>query len=272
MTDKFISWENAVSWLKAQPDQLELVKACFYDDPLSVAAERYYTSTEWSAVQQLVETYRKGKALDIGAGRGISSYALACDGWDVTALEPDSSEVVGAGAIRALASEKKLDIAVIESQGEQLPFPDNSFNLVYLRQALHHADDLETLCQEIFRVLKPSGILLATREHVISKLSDINTFLTKHPLHKLYGGENAYSVARYRSAISGSGFESLQIIATYDSNINLFPGTVSDLKEKVEKRLRFSITDVIFKKLIIPLLNMGNGEPGRLYTFVGRKP
>lgn len=99
-----MTWEEAVLWLKGQPDQQELVRACFFDDPLIEAAERYYKSTEWQAVRRLLPN-PPGKALDLGAGRGISSFALAKDGWDTVALEPDKSKIVGAGAIRFLARE-----------------------------------------------------------------------------------------------------------------------------------------------------------------------
>ena len=51
MNDKsFASWEEAVSWLKQQPDQQELVISSYYDDPLIKAAERYYQSEEWKGV------------------------------------------------------------------------------------------------------------------------------------------------------------------------------------------------------------------------------
>jgi len=46
MSARFVSWEEAVLWLREQPEHRELVRACFYDDPLSAAAERYYMSTE----------------------------------------------------------------------------------------------------------------------------------------------------------------------------------------------------------------------------------
>ena len=82
---KTLSWEEAVLWLKAQPDQDDLIKACFYDDPLQSAAERYYLSTEWLAVRE--ELPQIGRVLDIGSGRGISAYAFAKDGWQVDALE-----------------------------------------------------------------------------------------------------------------------------------------------------------------------------------------
>ena len=48
---------------------------------------------------------QRGQALDVGAGRGIASYALAREGFTVTVLEPDDSHLVGAGAIRSLAEE-----------------------------------------------------------------------------------------------------------------------------------------------------------------------
>lgn len=41
---------------------------------------------------------------------GISIYALAKLGWRVTALDPDPSTIVGAGAFRLLAEESSLPI------------------------------------------------------------------------------------------------------------------------------------------------------------------
>ena len=82
MSDSTHTWEDAVLWLGSQPDQADLVMACFYDDPLSAAAERYYLSSEWAVLPP-----RSGLALNLGSGRGISAYALARDGWRVVALE-----------------------------------------------------------------------------------------------------------------------------------------------------------------------------------------
>jgi 2-polyprenyl-3-methyl-5-hydroxy-6-metoxy-1,4-benzoquinol methylase len=125
---KMLTWEDAVIWLRAQPDRQQLVLDAFYDDPLINAAKRYFESREWQAVAEILHR-RSGKALDVGAGRGIASYALARSGFAVTALEPDPSSIVGASAIRGLAAEAQLPIEVVSSFSEHLPFADNTFDV-----------------------------------------------------------------------------------------------------------------------------------------------
>ena len=263
------SWEEAVQWLKKQPDQQDLIKAAFYDDPLIDAAKRYAESSEWSAIQELLLNIEKGNVLDIGAGRGISSYALAKDGWKVTALEPDPSNIVGTGAIGLLAKESGLDIDVIETRGEGLPFTDGVFDLIYCRAALHHANNLNALCKEVFRVLKPGGIFLATREHVISKAEDLDKFLNAHPLHYLYGGEHAYLLKEYLSAIKTAGFKVEKVLAPVASDLNLYPQTKKEFKKHLASRLH--IPNSLFPYFLLNLYAVFSNSPGRHYSFFARK-
>lgn len=268
--EKFVSWEDAVVWLKLQPDKQDIVKACFYDDPLKESLDRYYYSSEWFDIQQLLQRVKVGKALDIGAGRGISSYALAKDGWDVYALEPDKSEIVGSGVIKKIASEYDLPINVVETIGESLPFEDNSFDLVYARQVLHHANDLDKMCLEIARVLKPQGIFIATREHVINKKSDLGKFLKKHPLNHLYGGENAFLLKEYISAIEKSGIKIEKILKPYSSNINLYPLTRKTFKQKIINIVKVPLPNFLVD-FMIKLYEKYTNNPGRIYSFIGYK-
>lgn len=265
-----MTWEEAVLWLRSQPDQAALVRDCYFDDPLSASAERYRQSTEWQAVRRLLP-HPPGRALDIGAGRGISSYSLCREGWETTALEPDPSAVVGAGAIRALAGESGLSITVVEGSGEDLPFEDRTFDLVYCRQALHHARDLQLLCGEMMRVLKRGGMFIATREHVISRREDLQAFLDSHPLHRLYGGEHAYLPSEYIAALKQAGFEPLRVLNPLASEINLFPDTRAAYKERLAARCAWPWPRLVPDGL---LTVMGHliGTPGRLYTYIGKKP
>lgn len=267
MSGRGQTWEEAVLWLKGQPDQVELVRDCFFDDPLIDAAERYYASSEWDAVRELTGPTR-GRALDVGAGRGISSYALARDGWQVTALEPDPSAVVGTGAIELLATASNLAMEVVRDWGENLPFPDAIFDLVYGRQVLHHARDLPTLCAEMARVLKPGGIFLATREHVIFKDEDLAAFLAGHPLHRLYGGENAYRLNEYKHAIESAGIRLTCILNPWASAVNLYPRTAADIAELIHARIPF-IPSVVLTPSLLRRLGWLLRSPGTNYSFVG---
>lgn len=265
---KTLSWEEAVLWLKAQPNQDDLINACFYDDPLQSAAKRYYLSTEWLALRE--ELPQIGRVLDIGSGRGISAYAFAKDGWQVDALEPNGSKVVGAGAIRALAKDENLVITVEQTWGEKLPYVDKTFDVVHGRQVLHHAQDLTQLCREAARVLKPNGIFIATREHVISRHEDLPKFLNSHPLHKLYGGEHAYLLKEYKQAIVASGIQLKKVLNPYESDINLYPETQATIKHLIKNKLR--VPDFLpIPDFLLTIAAECNHTPGRLYTFIGIK-
>lgn len=270
MTDiNNMTWEQAVDWLKSQPDRADLVRACYYDDPLEDAAQRFYDSAEWHAVRKLLQG-RKGTALDVGAGRGISSYALARDGWAVSALEPDPSNTVGAGAIRQLGVAANLPITTVVEWGERIPFADDSFDLVYCRAVLHHARNLNDLCGEGARVLRPGGMFLATREHVISEKSDLETFLNSHPLHTLYGGEHAYLLSEYTEAIKQSGLTLIHTFNPNASDINLHPNTRARVKHNWAKRMRMPISGLI-PQAALTYVGGKSRLPGRLYSFVATK-
>lgn len=279
---RFASWEDAVAWLRAQDDQKQLVADCYYDDPLVVAAERYWHSEEWTAIRALLPTAR-GTALDVGAGRGIASYALAREGFGVTALEPDDSALVGAQAIRLLATDSQLPITVTQDFSERLPFPDASFDLVFARAVLHHTRDLSAACAEFCRVLKPGGLLIAVREHVISRAGDLDAFLQSHPLHRLYGGENAFLLGQYQDAIRAAGLRIERTLGPLESAINFAPHTVASLQREIAARVTRKLPGVTglavavlglpgLWPLVRATLAQIDHRPGRLYSFVAIKP
>jgi SAM-dependent methyltransferase len=271
------TWEQAVQWLRSQPDQERLVLDCYYDDPLKDAAERYYRGEEWQSIRSFLPT-GGGKALDVGAGRGIASYALSREGFSVTALEPDPSAIVGAEAIRSLARESALEISVTEEFSEKLPYPDSQFDVIFARAVLHHTTDLAAACREFYRVLKPGGRLIAAREHVLSKKDDLGFFLAQHPLHKLYGGENAFLLEEYQGAIRSAGFKLMHSVAPFDSAMNIAPRTLNETREEIARRLPVG-SAVLSKALQNPavweltkmLLRRIDNRPGRLYSFVADK-
>lgn len=273
-----ITWEEAVETLRCDPEKAALVKACYYDDPLADAAKRFAGGEEWNALQAWLPP--RGSVLELGAGRGIASWAFAKDGWRTTALEPDPSALVGAEAIRSLSRETGVPIEVVENWGESLPFDDASFDLVYGRAVFHHAGDLDAFCREAHRVLRPAGRLILTREHVLSKENDLAAFLKAHPLHELYGGEAAYTLQRYLEALGIGGFKTINVIGPKSSPVNYFPEARSSLESVLRKRRRKRIGRL--RSLLFPVTARAIAEeairwenqitsPGRLYSFVAEK-
>ena len=131
----------------------------------------------------------------------------------------------------------------------------------------------------MYRVLRRGGVFVAAREHVISRETDLDQFLDHHPLHHLYGGEHAFVVDRYVSALKAAGFRQLEILSPLKSPINLFPYTIDTLRDIVIEKVSEKIpaktlwravlgSNVAFQALLSIAGRFDNG-PGRLYSFVG---
>ena len=205
----------------------------------------------------------------------------------MTAVEPDKSLSVGAGAIRLLKTHYELDdLIVYDIFAEDINFPDNTFDVVYVRQAMHHANNLDRFIKECVRVLKPRGLLLTIRDHVIFNKEDKKWFLEKHPLHRYYGGENAFTPKEYKNAFIKAGAEIVKELKYYDSIINYFPTTKENLKKnkqaklnkykkQLKKRIGFLIKAPFVFALYLKLKginksNLLNEEivPGRMYSYI----
>lgn len=92
--------------------------------------------------------------LDVGAGTGIGSRALAGRGARVVAVEP------GEGMLRVLRGRSTARVHPVRGDGNGLPLRDGVFDLVAFAQSMHWTD-LTTAAAEAFRVLKPGGVLAA---------------------------------------------------------------------------------------------------------------
>lgn len=274
-----MTWEEAVQELRSKPENKQAILDNYFDADVEVANERFAKSEEFAELLKYIPKQAK-TILDIGAGRGMATYGFAKNGFETTALEPDPSQDVGAGAIRNLANQFNLPITVVETFGESLPFEDNSFDVVYVRQVLHHANDLAKFCKEVQRVLKPNGVFIATREHVLSNEQDLQTFLNNHPLHHLYGGEHAFTLAFYGKCIEDSGMKLTKIIHPYESVINYAPLTAAEMKNNFAKSIskltgmnlaNFIVSNNFIYKKLVNIKASKDNTPGRVYSFIAKK-
>lgn len=87
-----------------------------------------------------------GRILEIGAGAGWQARWLQDYGYEVTAVDIPESRYL----------QSKV-FPVILYDGVNLPFPDNSFDIIFSSNVLEHIPDLNKLDQELKRVLHSNG-------------------------------------------------------------------------------------------------------------------
>jgi len=248
-----MTWEEIIVQIRKDPSYQFLVEKAYFEEELPLNVERFRKSEEFrETLREIRSLFAKTdgiKLLDLGAGNGVATLAFALEGFEVTAVEPDNSETIGSGAIAKLEEHYKTGrVKVIESFGENLPLDDHSFGIVYVRQAMHHASELNSFIRQAVRVLKKNGLLFTVRDHVIYDNNDKQWFLESHPLHRFYGGENAFTFEEYRNAIVGAGMKIIRFYRHYESVINYFPETTEEVGQKRKEREKM-IDDGLGKKL-----------------------
>jgi len=98
------------------------------------------------------------QVLEIGLGQGADAEQLIRRGarWSGVDLTAESiARVATRLALRNLPHEQLRQGSVLD-----LPFPDDSFDMVFSHGVLHHVPDIQQAQKEIHRVLRPGGELV----------------------------------------------------------------------------------------------------------------
>src|SRR5205809_1921695 len=98
------------------------------------------------------------RVLDLGCGAGTDSLVAAQmvgEHGHVTGI--DMTPEMLAKARAAAAEMGTVSVEFVESEAEQLPFPDASFDVVISHGCIDLIPDKDAVFAEIFRVLRPGG-------------------------------------------------------------------------------------------------------------------
>jgi SAM-dependent methyltransferase len=120
------------------------------------AGQAQVTSKLRKALGQMPGSYRRG--LEIGAGTGYFTLNLLRAGVIEEAVATD----VSPGMLRTLersARELGESVETAACEATELPFGDDSFDLVFGHAVLHHLPDLDAAFREFRRVLRPGGVV-----------------------------------------------------------------------------------------------------------------
>jgi 2-polyprenyl-3-methyl-5-hydroxy-6-metoxy-1,4-benzoquinol methylase len=136
---------------------------------------------EIGSVIRLIE--HRGRLLEIGAGTGWQSRALAEHGFDVTAIDVATS----------IYSERRV-WPVVDYDGFSIPFPQASFDVVYSSSTLEHIPHLREFQRELHRVLKPGGLAVHVVPSATWRFWTSLTHLLRYLTFPVVHGEHSSSV------------------------------------------------------------------------------
>jgi 2-polyprenyl-3-methyl-5-hydroxy-6-metoxy-1,4-benzoquinol methylase len=98
------------------------------------------------------------RLLEIGSGAGGVTVSMARAGAIAVGIEPMWEGLVASNCRRT--AEPNLGCLFVQGLGEELPFADESFDLVISYSVLEHVRDIAQVMRETFRILRPGGRLL----------------------------------------------------------------------------------------------------------------
>lgn len=142
----------------------------------AVDADRYGAYAPWLPAVAGFQARAGARLLEVGCGMGTDLAAFARGGAEVFAVDLTPRHLHIA---RERLRVEGHPVRLVRSDGESLPFPDASFDVVYSFGVLHHTPDTQKAFDEIHRVLRPGGRAIIALYHRHSAFFWIFTVATR---------------------------------------------------------------------------------------------
>ena len=145
--------------------------------------------TIFDFVAPLAAARRHDAILEIGCGQGIHSALLSTYGAvSATELAVPGSFVgadrdVNVARATVFQSLAERPVAFTYNDGRQMPYADESFDIVFHNSVIEHVPDISTFNREVRRVLRPGGICICiTGTPALCRFRLLKDYLLKLPL------------------------------------------------------------------------------------------
>ena len=151
--------------------------------------------------------YRGRSVLEVGCGAGVDLARFAKGGATVTGVDLAASAIELA---RANFAQQGLDGTFEVADGEQLPFADNSFDLVYAHGVVQYTANPQKLVGECRRVLKTGGQAIFQVYNRVSWLNALSKLMNVGLEHDDAPVVLKFSIPEFRRLLSG--FQEVTIV------------------------------------------------------------
>src|SRR3954468_2896938 len=143
--------------------------------------------------------YHGRTVLEVGCGAGVDLARFAKGGAEVTGVDLAASAI---DLARANFDQQRLTGTFQVADGEQLPFADNTFDLVYAHGVVQYTADPQRLVNECRRVLKPGGEAVFQVYNRISWLNALGRLMKVGLEHADAPVLRKFSVGEFRRLVS----------------------------------------------------------------------
>ncbi|KGR84494.1 class I SAM-dependent methyltransferase [Lysinibacillus odysseyi] len=147
---------------------------------------------------------RMTRVLDAGCGTGqTAAYLASTYGAKVTGMDVNPTMV--AKAVNRMRS-NRLPVRLVQGSIEQMPFPDQSFDIIICESVLSFVDKPKAL-SEIYRILRTGGRFIAIELTV----NDLLEPQLEEEIKQFYGFEAFCSKKDWIDLCKQAGFENIRI-------------------------------------------------------------
>lgn len=138
-----------------------------------------------SLLDRLASRAEPGRLLDVGCGTGVFLSMARARGWDVQGVE--------LSPFAAQQARERLRLDVVTGMLRDGRFPNASFDVITMLDVFEHLPDPRSELRELFRVLRPGGVLLLDTPNARALLRRMADWIyrwsggaVRYPVAKLY--------------------------------------------------------------------------------------
>lgn len=163
-----------------------------------------YCQQMYASILEKIRPFPFLSVLDIGCGWGSMLAIIKEEYPHIAAAGLDLSEKMVDQAQMLLGA----DVVLRTGDVEDIPWPDDSFDLLLCNSSFHHYPDPQKSLQEMQRVLKPQGRLLIGEPWWSRNIRKIINFYLQTPFN-LSGDVYIYSRQEMEELLAGANFRPL---------------------------------------------------------------